>query len=117
VLLGCGDSEAREAFDREIAAAGGLARRTDSTITDRDKFFEHLRTVAVSGFALDLEECERGLACAAAPVFDAEGRVVGALSVSGPAFRLDESRLIQEIVPRLTSEAERLSRELGYATA
>jgi IclR family KDG regulon transcriptional repressor len=116
VLLGCGSGELREGFDREIAAAG-LVRRTDATITDRDKLFEHLRTVAVSGFALDLEECERGLSCGAAPVFDAEGHVAAALSVSGPSFRLDEARLIQEVVPLVTAEAERLSRELGYATA
>jgi DNA-binding IclR family transcriptional regulator len=116
VLLGCGPASVREAFDREAVASGGLERRTDSTITDRDKFVEHLRTVAVRGFALDLEECERGLACAAAPVLDAEARVVAALSVSGPSFRLDEDRLLQEVVPPLTAAAERLSRELGYAT-
>lgn len=116
VLVGCGPASVREAFDREAAAAGGLARRTDATITDRDKFVEHLRTVAVRGFAMDLEECERGLACAAAPVYDAEGQVVAAISVSGPAFRLDEERLIEEVVPQVLGEAERLSRELGFAT-
>jgi DNA-binding IclR family transcriptional regulator len=46
--------------------------------------------VAGAGFALDLEECEPGLCCAAAPVYDASGRMLAALSVSGPAFRLGE---------------------------
>ncbi len=115
VLLGCAGPALREVYDRDLAA-GALERRTDATITDRDKFFEHLRTVAVRGFALDLEECEAGLTCAAAPIFDAEGEVVAALSVSGPAFRLDEQRLLHEVVPQTTAAADRLSRELGYAT-
>jgi DNA-binding IclR family transcriptional regulator len=117
VLLGCASPELRQAFDREVVWTGdGLGRRTDATIVDRDKFFEHLRTVAVGRFALDLEECEPGLSCAAAPVFDSEGEVVAAISVSGPAFRLDESRLLQEVRPLAVAAAERLSRELGYAT-
>ena len=115
VLLGCAGPSLREAYDREVAG-DGLEERTPTTIIDRDKFFEHLRTVAVRGFALDLEECESGLTCAAAPIFDADGRVVAALSVSGPAFRLDEQRLLQEVVPHTTAAADRLSRELGYAT-
>lgn len=117
VLLGCAPPDLREAFDREVVGDGeGLECRTDATIVDRDKFFEHLRTVAVGRFALDVEECERGLSCAAAPVFDSEGEVVAAISVSGPAFRLDEGRLLQEIRPLVVAAAERLSRELGYAT-
>jgi IclR family KDG regulon transcriptional repressor len=115
VLLGCASREVREAFDRTIAAGGSLDRLTDATITDRDKFFEHLRAVAVRGFALDLEECESGLACAAAPIFDATGEVTAALSVSGPSFRLAEDELLEKIVPLASAAAERLSRELGYA--
>ncbi len=116
VLLGCASSDARERFDRDYVTGRGLAGLTEATIVDRDKFFEHLRTVAVRGFALDLEECSTGLACAAAPIFDSEGEVVAALSVSGPAFRLSEQRLIEDIVPAAVAAAERLSRELGYAT-
>ncbi len=115
VLLGCAPAEARSRFDATIPPTG-LRARTERTIVDRDKFFEALRTVAVSGFALDLEECEPGLACAAAPIFDSDGEVVAALSVSGPAFRLSEERLIQEIVPHAIAAADSLSRELGYAT-
>ena len=112
-LLGCGAEAVRESFDRDWLSAKDLERRTDATICDRHKFFEHLRSVAGQGFALDLEECEVGLRCAAAPVYDASGHVAAALSTSGPAFRLDEDRLREEVVPVLSAAAERLSRELG----
>jgi IclR family acetate operon transcriptional repressor len=73
--------------------------------------------VAAQGFALDLEECERGLCCAAAPVYDASGRLVGAVSISGPAFRLPEDALQRSVVPFVLDVAQRLSRQLGYVQA
>ena len=114
VLLGCGDRLLQERFDRLCVANGALGGRTPATITDRDKFFEHLRAVAGQGFALDLEESEAGLCCAAAPVFAASGRLAAALSVSGPAFRLSPETLLGQVVPVLLSAADELSRQLGY---
>ncbi|MDJ0850188.1 MAG: IclR family transcriptional regulator [Myxococcota bacterium] len=115
VLLGCSLEEERQAYDREVVAAG-LEKRTEATIADGQKLFEELRTVAVQGFSLDLGECAEGLHCVAAPVFDLEGRVVAALSVSGPALRMSQDRLLGELAPMLVSAGERLSRNLGYAT-
>jgi IclR family KDG regulon transcriptional repressor len=113
-LIGCAPEAVREAFDRSVVAAG-LERRTASTIVDREKFFEHLRTVAVQGFAIDVGECEEGLCCAGAPVYDGRGELVAALSVSGPAYRLDEADLLRRVAPSVTAAANRLSRALGYA--
>jgi IclR family KDG regulon transcriptional repressor len=113
VLLGCADEPTRVDYDRTVASAGGLTARTAATITDPHKLFEHLRSVAVQGFALDLEECEPGLCCAAAPVFDATGRALAALSISGPALRLNESALFRNVVPVLMAAAGRFSEELG----
>jgi DNA-binding IclR family transcriptional regulator len=116
VLLGATREEVREAYDRNVIGAGCLDKRTDATIVDRDKFFEHLSAVAVRGFSVDQEECAPGLCCAAAPVFDADANVVAALSVSGPSVRLGEERLQGEIGPMVMDAAERLSRDLGYAS-
>jgi len=70
--------------------------------------------VASRGWALDQEECEPGLCCAAAPIFDGEGQLVAALSVSGPSFRLSEERLLDAVVPLVVAGGEQLSRELGF---
>ena len=114
VLLGNGESSLRESFDRSVVAEG-LERRTPSTITDGAKLFEQLAGVSVRGFAVDLEECEQGLHCVAAPVWDASGRPLAAISVSGPSFRLPEERLFGDVVDRVVGAANALSRELGYA--
>lgn len=113
VLLGCSPDPVREAYDRSVIADGGLEPCTAATIVDAHKFFEHLSTVAVQGFALDLGECDEGLCCAAAPVYDGSGSLVGALSVSGPSFRLGEGRLLGEVVPLVAEMGERLSHDLG----
>ena len=113
VLLACSDERTRECFDREVVSVDGLERRTSETITDRDKFFEHLSVVAVQGSAVDVEECEIGLCCAAAPVYDGEGQLRAALSISGPGFRLDPDSLISEAVPAVVEAADRLSEMLG----
>jgi IclR family KDG regulon transcriptional repressor len=114
VLLGCADDSLRDHYDRSLGAGTTLESRTPSTIADRHKLFEHLHTVSVEGYAVDLEECEVGLCCAAAPVRDASGNVVAALSASGPAARLTQEVLHRDVVPTLVSAGDRLSRELGY---
>ncbi len=113
VLLGCGDDELRQAFDRAVVSSGRLASRTEATITDRDKLFEHLNGVRVQGFGLDVEECEAGLHCAAAPVHDANGRIVAALSVSAPSLRVDQEKLVGGLAPAAVRFADRLSEQLG----
>jgi DNA-binding IclR family transcriptional regulator len=114
VLIGCCPEGQREAYDRTVTREGRLVARTRSTITDPDKLFEQIRTVAGQGFAVDRDECEVGLCCVAAPVHDETGRVVGAISVSAPSGRRSEDELLVGICPQVVAAAERLSRELGY---
>ena len=113
VLLACGAKDVLEAYDRDVVAKHGLVARTEATIIDRDKLIEQLRHVAARGFALDIEECERGLSCVAVPIIDGSGRLVGAFSVSGPSCRLDPDTLESRIVPPLLAAGAELSRLMG----
>ena len=114
VLLADADAATWQQYDKEVIRGGSLPERTSETITDREKFFEHLRAVAAQGFALDVEECEQGLSCVAAPVHDASGAVVAALSISAPAFCTDREQLHDAILPRVQAAAAELSRRLGH---
>jgi DNA-binding IclR family transcriptional regulator len=115
VLLGCGAPGLLESYDHDVLSAGPVEAYTPSTLVDRHKLIEHLRAVGAQGWATDQEECEEGLCCAAAPVLDGTGRLVAALSVSGPAFRLGTELLTDQTLPTVVSEAQRLSRLLGHA--
>lgn len=116
VLLGCGPPGTLEAFDRRLAEIG-LEPETAETIVDRDKLIEHLHRVAAQGWAVDLEESALGVACVSAPVLDASGRTVAALSVSGPASRLDRNALEGRIATTVVAAAAALSRQLGATGA
>lgn len=115
VLLGCASDAVSEGYEHACNGGGVLEARTQATIVDSHKLFDQARSAALRGYALDVEECEAGLACVAAPVFGSAGTAVAALSVSGPAFRMGEERLLSEIVPMVTGAAERLSNDLGFA--
>lgn len=70
---------------------------TDNTITDGRRLRGELGRVAANGYALDREEITRGLMCVAAPVLDALGKTVGAISCTFPKYRFDEHGIDLEI--------------------
>jgi IclR family acetate operon transcriptional repressor len=84
----------------------GLAPVTSRTITSRSDLLAELRRVRRAGYAItDGELAEEGRAIAA-PIRHG-GRVVGAIAVSGPSFRLTLSRL-----QHLAARVQRAAREL-----
>mgnify|MGYP000896860797 CR=1 FL=1 len=90
-----------------------MVRFTPNTITDPDAFRQHLSSVRDRGYAIDDEEHENGIRCVAAPVKDHAGRVVGAISLSGPTLRVSRERA--EALGQLVGDASRrLSLALGY---
>jgi DNA-binding IclR family transcriptional regulator len=74
---------------REYYRQNGLERFTDTTITDLAQLMSHLAQIRCQGYALDRGEHEDEVRCVAAPVFDLSAKVVAAVSISGPALRMD----------------------------
>ena len=68
-----------------------IRQRTPHTITDLDILRDELKTILAEGVSYDREENELGVICIAAPVFDIQGRVNYALSVSLPSARAGEA--------------------------
>lgn len=71
---------------------GGLPALTPNTITDLDALKAELYRVRERGYAVDDEEVSIGLCCAAAPIHDAGGHVMAAVSLSVPAYRFHEEQ-------------------------
>lgn len=93
-----------------IIRTRGLPRFTPNTITDEQALLAELARTRERGYAIDDEEMEIGLYCVAAPVRDAHGEVVAALSVSGPAARL--SPRYQEVAREVMQAAAEVSARL-----
>jgi DNA-binding IclR family transcriptional regulator len=65
----------------------GLASFTPATITDPTALHAELARIRETGVAYDREEVVAGLQCVAAPIRDADGTVVAAISISAPTPR------------------------------
>jgi IclR family transcriptional regulator, acetate operon repressor len=90
----------------QVMRRQGLARVTSRTITSQSRLLAELRRVRRDGYAItDGELAEEGRAIAA-PILHGD-RVVGAVAVSGPSFRLPLSRL-QRLAPRVRRSAREL---------
>ena len=97
----------------ERILAKGLPRFTENTITDPILLQEELKRVRQQGYAVAQEELEIGLSAVAAPIWNHEGVVVAAVSVSGPSFRLSSEKIpkLAELTKRAANE---ISHQLGY---
>lgn len=76
---------------------------------DKNAYLRQLETIRALGYATSVEEREAGTAAVAAPIFSRSGRLVAALSVSGPASRLTLEKM-QEIAPYVIDATKRMGR-------
>ena len=91
-----------------------LLKKTRNTITQRAYLMEHLASIREQGIAFDMEENLNGVTCVAAPVFDQTGRVIAALSVSGPTSRMTGK--LDVIKGDVRSAATALSKKVAPVT-
>jgi DNA-binding IclR family transcriptional regulator len=68
---------------------------------------------AKNGYSFDLEENEDRVRCVGAPVRDATGGIVAAISVSSVAQYMDDQRM-HDLLPIVTGTAKNISLELGW---
>jgi len=90
-----------------------LSKLTENTITDKCKLIEELNKIEQEGFALDREENEKYVRCIAAPIRNYQGRVIAAVSISGPSYRINkgkQSKLIDELI----YSCDKISARLGF---
>jgi IclR family transcriptional regulator, KDG regulon repressor len=115
VLLAFSGAEERKASLEGLE----LVAHTPKTISRRPALEAELRRVKAQGFAVDDEEHEEGIVCIGAPVFDREGGLAAALSVSWPRFRFDAGAggrsAAADKAAAVTAAAARISAALGYA--
>jgi IclR family KDG regulon transcriptional repressor len=90
-----------------------FVRLTEKSITDSAAFRRELEWVKECGYAVDNEENELGVRCAAVPVFDHRGHTAAAISVSTLRSRVDDVGL-DNLIAELKQTAAEVSQRLGY---
>ena len=91
-------------------AAQGFPRRAPRTITSASMFRDVLDQVRIDGFAVSIEESEKGSASVGAPIFGRDGSCIAAVSLVGSILQLSDERL-----PRYVTQVRRCAREISEA--
>jgi DNA-binding IclR family transcriptional regulator len=88
----------------------GMQKFTEKTITSREKMLPHLQEIKARGYSIDDEEHEMGIKCAAAPIMNHNGDIIGGVSVAGPIMRISDEKLemIAQEVLKVSKEITRL---------
>ena len=102
-----------ESHQRELIERMELIPNTSTTITNKAALIEELETIREQKYSIDNEESEEGVRCLGAPIFDHNGNVLAAISVSGPAYRLSAARLTA-LSSLVKETAMTISNRLGY---
>lgn len=105
-------SLAREERTRVLAGVE-LERLTPHTTTDRDRLAAELELIERAGVGISLGERVPDAVAISAPVRDADGRAVAALTISGIASRYAPERLAAD-AHAVRAVAEAISVDLGY---
>jgi DNA-binding IclR family transcriptional regulator len=94
--------------------AEGLTQYTIHTITDREVLAEQLKKIATLGYSVDNGEHLTDVHSVAVPIKDYTRTVVGSLVISGPAYRIPQERIQNEVIPLIVKAGRELSSRLGY---
>ena len=101
-----------EAEARAFLAESDRPRLTARTLTDLPALEAALHETRARGWALDDGEHAESLRCVAAAIHDEEGAPIAAVSVSGPASRLDDAA-VAALGPRVRRAAAAVTRDYG----
>ena len=100
---------------RDLLGRLELDRLTDMTTVNRNALRTELKRISELGVAVTIGERVPDAVAISAPVFDAEGRVVAALTIGGIASRYERDALVAHALAVIEAAAA-ISAELGHRT-
>lgn len=102
--------------DQEVVAIAqrtGLPAFTENTLTEVPALLADLEATRRRGFSIDNQEHELNTYCLGAPIFNAQGLVAGACSISGVDPQIIQSRQL-ELANLVQYTAQEISYRMGY---
>ncbi len=89
---------------------------TPSTVTERAHLEQILREIRLRGVAVTADDMDEGVHSVAAPIRNAAGKVIAAVSIAGPSERFD-AETIERYCRLAVEAASRISAEMGNREA
>ena len=90
---------------------------TPNTITTPEAFLAELEAIRQRGYGIDNGERSLAIHCVAAPIRNAQGKVVAALSVAGPTERMPDPLIASDMAYLTLETAEQISAAMGFHTS
>jgi len=91
-----------------------MQKFTPGTIASLTEMKKELLLIKKQEYSIDDEELEEGVQCLACPIKNHEGKLIAALSVSGPKTRIIHAREKHALLALVQSTAKAISLDLGY---
>lgn len=85
------------------------AKRTIHTITSAEEFQKEREQILGNAVSHDREEYEYGLYCVGAPILDAGGALLAAISITGPTTRM-QAKGLESLAQSICDTARKISR-------
>jgi len=108
ILAELPEGEIKDIWDNSV-----IEKKTEHTILSFEQLLRELEKVREKGYALDNEENEIGVRCIGASIFNHQGQVKYAFSVSAPVSRMADGK-IKELREYVLDVKKELSKKLGY---
>lgn len=96
----------------KLLEKSGQPAFTSHTLATPAALFEDLAHVEQRGWAIDNEERYMGMRCVAAAVYNAQGKAIAGLSVSGPTARFSDA-VVAKTGPQVARAARALTEIIG----
>lgn len=98
--------------ERDAILPEPLTVHTNQTITTRTVLEQVLVQICQQGYAIVHEAYEKEFSAISAPIYNHQRRVIAALSISGPIYRLGPGQ-IESFIEPITHTAQLISADLG----
>lgn len=94
----------------KFLSKGSFKKLTENTLTTSEDLRKEFLKIIENGYGLDLEEAENGICCVAAPIIGIEGKVIAAISISGPASRIRSKGMETFLKELIIDKANKINR-------
>ena len=80
--------------------------------SSREALLDDLKKIQAQGYAVSHGESTAGASCVSAPVFDATGKPIAAITISGPTIRMTDDK-VSEYASLVMAVAKKVSQAMG----
>src|SRR4030095_1450892 len=92
----------------------GMIKFASNTVTDIEELRRHLTEIRKTGYAVTSNELQEGIASIAAPIYNYNGEVIAAISLTGSSKKLCSDQM-DIYISNIVKAANEISKKIGFS--